>query len=615
MKNILRDIYLFLFIFCIYFVGRFVIYCIFPSQDAQITWNWLAMCVRFDMLTSAYILLPSTVFTMIGLAINKSFSATKKYYTNTAIVLSTFIAVVNVCFFKEYDSQFNYWIFGLFIDDIKAIIESIQQDYPCTIIIIAMILYAIGIVYLTNFFYKKTEHISNKVSKTKALIIIILYLLIVITMMRGGKLHGRPLQLRDIAVTPHLFLNNLVPNSAYCLKNELMKFIKSTGVGGLKNFDAKEKDMRNYAKKVFNVDSPNLDSILTYKAKGAIVAKKPSRIFVIIGESNSAWPFQHNLSDYNVSPQQEELCKDALFCKNALPSGMGTMITVSSIISGIPATELSVKGVYKQSSDYSFAKHMKELGYSTTFFYAGQSTWLQLGEFARFNKFDKVVGGESMGSLYNSVEWGLRDKDMFNYITQCDIPENSFNMILSVSNHPPYDVDLKAEGCPVVPEDKDSLDYKIWHHWYADKCIAEFVEKISKKYPDALFIITGDHPSRMIPKQLETKPKETSTIPIIFYGKAIKEHNLKREISEMTHLDIMPTLIEMIAPKDYKYKTWGISVFNEKRHIPSMNPRSIVINGKIIPINSSDCPNEYKQLHRMYIALAYYRSITNGIFK
>ena len=96
---------------------------------------------------------------------------------------------------------------------------------------------------------------------------------------------------------------------------------------------------------------------------------------------------------------------------------------------------------------------------------------------------------------------------------------------------------------------------------------------------------------------------------------AIKEHNLKREISEMTHLDIMPTLIEMIAPKDYKYKTWGISVFNEKRHIPSMNPRSIVINGKIIPINSSDCPNEYKQLHRMYTALAYYRSITNGIFK
>ena len=61
MKNILRDIYLFLFIFCIYFVGRFVIYCIFPSQDAQITWNWLAMCVRFDMLTSAYILLPRSI--------------------------------------------------------------------------------------------------------------------------------------------------------------------------------------------------------------------------------------------------------------------------------------------------------------------------------------------------------------------------------------------------------------------------------------------------------------------------------------------------------------------------------------------------------------------------
>lgn len=610
MKNIIRDFYLFALIFSIYFIGRFSIFFIFPFEEAIPTLEWFLLCLRFDLLTASYILLPSAIFTMIGLVVKKDFSLIKKIYTNIAICASLYIALTNICFFYEYDSQFNHWIFGLFVDDFNAIIETIRQDYPIITLTIALIITFVLICILTNYIYKKTENLNNNVSKLKSVAIIVPYLIALIFMMRGGKLHGRPLQLRDTAVTQYEYLNNLVPTSAYCLKTELSKYFKSTGLAGLKNFDTKPEEMPLFAKKIFKTNKSNIDEILTYKSKGLNISK-PKRIFLIVGESNSAWPLQLDMPNYNVCPQQKQLCNNALYCKNALPAGFGTMITVSSIISGIPATELSVKGVLKQSTDYSFAYHMKKIGYSTTFYYAGQSTWLQLGEFAKFNKFDNVIGGESMGNLYGSVEWGLRDKDMFNFIENSNIPENSFNMILTVSNHPPYDVDLKAEGCPVEP--KTDLDNKIWHHWYADKCIANFVKNITKKYPDSLIIITGDHPSRMIPNELEAKVKENHTVPIIFYGKSVE--NLKREIPSMTHLDIMPTLLDMVAPKDFKYKSWGNSIFANERRLQPMNTEVITLNNKILLINSTDCPQEYKELHRMYMALAYYRSISDGSLK
>lgn len=610
MKNLTRDLYLFIAIFFVYFLGRIAILQIFPNSDAEPTFEWLALCWRFDMMTSAYFLLPSAILTMLGFAFNRDFKLLKKIYVNLAIIVSAIIAVINICFFHEYNSQFNYWIFGIFVDDFSAIVESIRQDYPVLLITFALLIIAYIISKITSFVFKKTERISNISSKIKAGIISILYVVVLVLALRGGSFHGRPLQLRDTAITPSAYLNNLAPTSAFCIKTEVSKFFKSSSMSALRLFGVKEKDIPNISKKIFNSDEKNLDKILTSRAIGAKFTKKPSRIFLIIGESNSAYPLNFNLPNLDLLPQQKELTKKALYCRKALPSGFGTMITVSSIISGIPATKLSVSGVFKQTTDYSFARHMKELGYKSTFWYAGQSTWLQLGDFAKFNKFDNVVGGESMGNLYGSVEWGLRDKDMFNFIAKSDIPENSFNMILTVSNHPPYDVDLKAEGCPA--RIKTDFENKLWHHWYSDKCIADFIKNVSAKYPDALFIITGDHPSRQIPKEIESNSIAMSCIPIIFVGEQVK--SLKREIPEMIHLDIMPTLIDMIAPKGYEYKSWGTSAFAKKRKLPIMNTHAIIIDGKVMLIDSSECPKEYRTLQEMYMALAHYRSISDGDF-
>ena len=84
--------------------------------------------------------------------------------------------------------------------------------------------------------------------------------------------------------------------------------------------------------------------------------ERPSRIFVIICESHSAWPLIENLPDYTIIPNTKKMLKNSVFSKRAFPSGNGTMAKVSSIISGIPDSGISVEGVLKKTDDFAFAK-------------------------------------------------------------------------------------------------------------------------------------------------------------------------------------------------------------------------------------------------------------------
>lgn len=185
---------------------------------------------------------------------------------------------------------------------------------------------------------------------------------------------------------------------------------------------------------------------------------------------------------------------------------------------------------------------LKRLGYTSTFFYAGQTSWMQIGDFAKFNGFDNAVGGDSMGGHYSEAEWGVRDAELVDFLLKTDFPPYSFNMVLSVSNHPPYDIDLKAEGCP--RELKNDDEVRMYHMWYADREIGRFVRAITEKYPDSLVIITGDHPSRNFPP--DASYAEKSAVPVIFTGKAVADAGLaNRECSSAQHLDIIPTLVEL----------------------------------------------------------------------
>lgn len=604
MKNLKRDAMLFAIIALVFCLGRLSIYFIFSEfEESRITLAWIKRSLQFDFMSAAYFILPTAVITIAGMFSGREFLRLKKTYAVFAIMVAASLAVLNACYFFEYKSQFNFWIFGIFFDDAGAIFNTIKEQYPESLMILGFGAFFAALVFFVNAIFGKKSEKSERLPLKKSVLFCAAYAFLLFVLLRGVRISGRPLQVRDIAVTADEHMNNLIPTSAYCLKEEVFRFLTAKLSGGLKNFNAREKDLPHFLNSVFGGEFKTIDEPLKRVSKGALI-ERPSRIFVIICESHSAWPLIEDLPDYNIIPNTKKLLENSVFSRRSFPSGNGTMATVSSIISGIPYCGISVEGVLKKTDDFAFAKFMKRLGYSSTFYYGGQSTWLRLGEFASFMGFDRVVGGEKMGDVFGTVEWGVRDRDLFEFIEKSEIPENSFNMVLTVSNHQPYDVDLKAENCPAVLKSED--DNKIWHAWYTDKYLGIFIEKMLKKYPDSIFVITGDHPSRYKPEKIRKIDEFDHVVPIIFAGRGVQDIAFEKDFAK--HLDIFPTLVEMIAPKGFEYKTWGESMFEKSRKVPPLYVKAIVSDGKIIGLSSSDCPEKMRELARKYHALAYYRS-------
>lgn len=603
MKNFAKDALLFAVLVCAYFAGRLALLQLFNSNGDAPSAAWYLMSLRFDIMTAAFIVLPTLALTVAGLFCGREFRRAKLWYAVFAAFASAAIAAVNVCFFHEYKSQFNYWIFGIFFDDPRAIAAAAWKAYPVVRIFCAALAALAGLSLAFGAAFAGIDRLPVRSFKLRyRMLAAAAAVFAAVFAMRGGRIAGRPLQLRDAAVEPSEFLNNLIPSSAYCIKSEIKKFAQSATSGGLANFRARESDIPAFLRELYAADS--FEAALSRTAKGGPLKSAPKRVFLIVGEGHSAWPTHDRFLKYGIMPQTRALYAKSLFCPAALSSGGGTMASVSSLISGIPYTGLDVRGVYRANAGCAAAAILKRLGYSSAFFYAGQSTWMQLGEFARFNGFDRVIGGESMGDLYGTVEWGIRDKDMFDYIIKSDIPEKSFSMILTVSNHPPFDVDLKAEGCPAKLETENEV--RLYHMWYADREIGRFAREILKKYPDSAVIITGDHAARALPEGEKMTYAEASAVPIIFAGGPVEEAGLGgRKADGAQHLDIIPTMVEMLAPKGFKYRAWGHNLLESPRRLPPMNPFCAQTGGGIIPFNSAECPDSLKELARKYFALSY----------
>ncbi len=135
-------------------------------------------------------------------------------------------------------------------------------------------------------------------------------------------------------------------------------------------------------------------------------------------------------------------------------------------------------------------------------------------------------------------------------------------LIMTVSNHPPYNLDLEAEGFDLngteqevskLPHVENAVELarELGHYWYMDKYATDFVRNVRKKYPDSLFVITGDHAVRSNPG---TRPTifEHQSVPFVLYGQGVTKDIMPKD-AVGGHTSIVPTLVELIAPAGFRY--------------------------------------------------------------
>ena len=323
---------------------------------------------------------------------------------------------------------------------------------------------------------------------------------------------------------------------------------------------------------------------------------------LIIGESHALWPFLPEYKDLGLVTKEQNLINSPNCFKTdfMLAQGMGTMPTVNGFVTG-----LADAGIYPTSQPESYKTKygtgigsvMKALGYRTVFWYGGFEAWQDIKQFTLSQNFDEFhCAGDFQYEGGNS--WGCPDEILFKYVEKYiaeEKDERTFHIILTTSNHPPYNIDVVAQGFPKeeikqkLPDslgsDEETLN-EMGHIWYADQSMGNFIEKVEADKPDTLFVITGDHAERFdFAKEVDLKT--LSAVPCIFYGKNV-DKDLLADNKVGCHLQIISTLAEMAGQKGDTYSSIWPSLFDYNGIV--FNHRLWTDTEKIYKINS-EIPN------------------------
>jgi len=314
------------------------------------------------------------------------------------------------------------------------------------------------------------------------------------------------------------------------------------------------------------------------KIAGGAKIKKPKHIFFVVGESYSQLPFDEIYDSLHIVDGGKKFREDPHTVKldTFLSAGIISRPSIVGLMTGIFDARLELnerEDFWRGTLPTSLPLQLKKLGYETTYWYGGNVTYGNFDQFAVATGFDHVMTATEFCPADAPKTWvGVYDhvflETAAKKIKERERDQPTFHFIYTTSNHGPFKMNLKKLGYDmeqVMPKAPESIkksrkaQKSLGTHWYSDQAISHFIEDMKETYPDSLIIVTGDHSH--IPAELnktsllqrtEYSFREQFCTSFMMYHKDINQDILAGNTIG-GHMNIMPTILELIAPKGYEY--------------------------------------------------------------
>lgn len=501
----------------------------------------------------------------------------QKWTGRLLVFLLTILFFARIPYYEQFHSGFNQLIFNTFKDDTYALFISLIKQFNLPLKLVAAVLAAWVFCWFYHWWTIRFKVRELPVLKRwywnvclRAAILLLLYQCCLFIRFGGAASYVGDIDWENAGVTKDRLLNEAVLDDVQALQRayELNSRVESsTGL----MFDPAQ--VVRYGEIIAGKkrQSANLDAYLEKTAAGRSV-KAPRQIFLIVSESYANWPLLEKYAGLHIADGMKEIiaAPDSDYAGAILPNGMSTVSGVMGILTGFADANLylthlpeAYQGVYPTA----LAAQVKKLGYTADFWYAGPNSWERMQDFSLAQGFDVFYGRGDYGETGGNV-WGCDDADLYQAVLNGITGESpGFHLILNTSNHSPFTVDLEKAGfdrarlkkaLPKQEAGNEELLTQLGHFWYADRQLAAFVHAAKKKYPESLFLIVGDHADRL---NIDKHPSlyERYAVPFIVTGYGINKGVFPARTAG-SHIDVIPTLLELIAPKGFIYYSLGTSL-------------------------------------------------------
>lgn len=580
--NILKIIKTFVFfwlLLCIYriiFIGGMHEY-IAVDSDFSLIFTAIYSGAKLSLQTAGVLTL-CMLISLVAEGFSKRLRWFRQVCSFCVLFITTLLFIARFPFYQQFHSGFNQMIFTAMHEDVYALFISLIEEFHLPLKLCIVVLLVCVLNYIFNkFIDKKWGFFKWSKLKSKYRLIILLigvYLLATLSLYGGGWSWKSGVNWENAGITNDTFLNESILDDYQAIYRAYANQMRMEACNGL-SFSAQ--NVRDLAKSLTNKDGGNDLSI--YLAKEATGAKieKPKHIFVIVSESYANWPLLDKYSNLHIADNMKKIIAedDTIYTSHMLPSGSSTVGALMTMVTGMANSNLYLTTMPEALANpyiTATAPQMKNLGYETSFWYAGPATWENIQEFTLAQGFDNFYSRGNIDPNATGSVWGADDGYLYDAIfKQIDDNKMTFSVILNTSNHSPFNIDLEKEGfdaskviegLPDKEKNNQELIKELGHFWYADKMASDFINKVKAKYPDSLFIFVGDHADRYNIDKVPTM-YERYSVPLIITGKGIQKDLLPEDMAG-SQIDIMPTVIDLIAPEGFTYYSVGKSLSENK---------------------------------------------------
>ena len=577
-----RDIKLFAFILltlCVY-RAYFMFYMagyLSPSAGTDDVLLALLTGLRLSLKTAGAVTLPAFVLCSLPLlALPRLAPVLRRLrfcWSGLAALVFAVLFQARFPFYRQFQTSFNMQVAAGLNDDAAVLAEMMLREYGLlwrlciALLLTAVSLYVLRSLLLVRRTYALPALRSGVQRAVFSLGLLFLFAAAFVFVRFGGSFtYAGGVNWENAGVTSDAFLNECILDDGQALYRvrSMHKRLKSGDIVGVDKEHVRALAVEAAGHAELSADT--LTPYLTRTAQGARIPK-PRHIFIVLGETYAQWPMLETYAALHAADGIKGLIREpnAYYSRRFMPNGDFTSIAITGLVTGLSEVNQHVNYVarsLREAYPTAMAPQFKRLGYAVDFWYGGVPSWEGMDRFSIAQGFDHFYGYPDFHAEKVNA-WGTSDEQLFSALFQhlADEPP-TVHLIMTVSNHPPYNIDVAAEGFDLARvraetaqlpnvDDPDQLALELGHYWYMDKIVTQFVHETMKKYPDSLFVITGDHAVRMNPSRTPTM-YEYQSVPFVLYGQGVTPAVLAPDVVG-GHTNIVPTLIELIAPAGFSY--------------------------------------------------------------
>lgn len=536
-------------------------------------------------------------------------SAVFRLWMGFFVPVYVFITAVDFLFYDYFQDHLNTMIFGFLEDDTKALIKTMWKGYNSGVYILLMLgLSGVWWWSLRKLFSGKNLIAPRWGFLKKFTLGLVLFLAVFLG--ARGTVALFPLNVADASVSRSPFVNYLAFSGVHAFVRAVKlqrametKWNINADFYGYHSFESINQDLFNLSPAQIPADP--LEPIKQKTPKLRPGLKQPPHVVVIMMESFGLSWLKYHRDEFNVyAGLEKHFHQDYLF-PNFLPSMTATIGSLSALMVNTPHRTLGEFLTEGRYFNVPFrtapARLYREQGYKTRFLYGGAIGWRNVDRFARMQGFDSVEGDFEIANFEKNIlnqpqethDWGYYDDVVFKYLehTLKEAKEPQFVLVMTTTNHPPFDVPTSYKGpslvlpndlLKVLIVDTTTAEKRFRAFQYSNLVLAEFLDrmKLSALAESTLVAVTGDH-GFLIKNFDQSELLQKWQVPFYLYipEKLSNQWRVSKEQLEVfgSHPDILPTLYELSLGETNHY-SFGKNLLSAPDDNPAFHFSQIALN-------------------------------------